>query len=52
LYGYPIACRQGQYYLFVVTDDANQVVEYNPPADAEANNVSAAVPITTQLQVV
>jgi subtilase family serine protease len=48
----PDCLPAGQYYLFVVTDDANQVVEYNPPADAEANNVSAAVPITTQLQVV
>jgi subtilase family serine protease len=46
----PECLPAGQYYLFVVTDDTNQVVEYNPPADAEANNISAAAPITTQLQ--
>jgi uncharacterized repeat protein (TIGR01451 family) len=46
----PECLPAGQYYLFVVTDDANQVVEYNPPADAEANNTSNAAPITTQLQ--
>jgi subtilase family serine protease len=46
----PDCLPAGQYYLFVVTDDANQVVEYNPPADAEANNTSNAAPITTQLQ--
>jgi len=46
----PECLPAGQYYLFVVTDDANQVVEYNPPADAEANNVSQAAPLTTQLQ--
>jgi subtilase family serine protease len=46
----PECLPAGQYYLFVVTDDTNQVVEYNPPADAEANNTSNAAPITTQLQ--
>jgi WD40 repeat protein/subtilase family serine protease len=46
----PECLPAGQYYLFVVTDDTNQVVEYNPPADAEANNTSSAAPIRTQLQ--
>jgi subtilase family serine protease len=46
----PECLPAGQYYLFVVTDDTNQVVEYNPPADAEANNTSDAAPISTQLQ--
>jgi WD40 repeat protein/subtilase family serine protease len=46
----PDCLPAGQYYLFVVTDDTNQVVEYNPPADAEANNTSSAAPIRTQLQ--
>jgi WD40 repeat protein/subtilase family serine protease/DNA-binding CsgD family transcriptional regulator len=46
----PECLPAGQYYLFVVADDDNRVVEYNPPADAEANNTSNAAPITTQLQ--
>ena len=46
----PDCLPAGQYYIFVVTDDTNRVVEYNPPADAEANNVSQGVTITTQLR--
>jgi WD40 repeat protein/subtilase family serine protease len=46
----PECLPAGRYYLFVVADDDNRVVEYNPPADAEANNTSNAAPITTQLQ--
>lgn len=45
----PDCLSAGQYYLFVVTDDTNRVVEYNPPGDAEANNISAASALTTQL---
>lgn len=44
----PDCLPAGQYYLFVVTDDGNRVVEYNPPADAEANNVSQGIAISTQ----
>ncbi len=44
----PDCLHAGQYYIFVVTDDGNRVVEYNPPADAEANNVSQGSAITTQ----
>ena len=36
------SCIHGQYYLFVVTDAANQVVEYYPGTDS---NVSAAVTV-------
>lgn len=46
----PDCLPAGQYYLFVVTDDSNRVVEYNPPADAEANNVSQGIAIATQLR--
>ncbi|GBC93975.1 hypothetical protein HRbin15_02477 [bacterium HR15] len=45
----PDCLPAGQYYIFVVTDDGNRVVEYNPPADAEANNVSQGAALTTQL---
>lgn len=37
---------QGNYYLFVYTDSRNQVFEFAPGYDAEANNVSAARAVT------
>ena len=36
------ACLSGPFYLFVYTDSRNQVFEYDPNYDAEANNFSLA----------
>jgi WD40 repeat protein/subtilase family serine protease len=46
----PDCLPAGRYYLFVATDDTDVVVEHNPPADAEANNVSAPASLSTQLR--
>lgn len=48
----PDCLPAGQYYLFVVTDETDGVVEYDPSHDAEQNNVSMPVTIRTTLTTV
>ena len=39
----PPPCLSGTYYIFVFTDAGNQVHEYDPTLDAEANNMKGAI---------